>query len=673
MTPRLTTLLFAVALSTGIAILYAFGINNQLVFDDGRLTDGSIFGVYGSVIELKVRMLSYGSFVWLTQILGDGWWKQRVFNIGLHIATALALYAFVMQLLKRVQWDNEHGAETAQFSSSLQVAASFGVALWAFNPVAVYAVAYLIQRSILMATLLVVLACWSYVRGLISGQLRWFLLALFVYALAVAAKEHAVTAILLVVPLYIFIQRPNLQRVLKVAAIAALVLLAVGSLLYSRYGSIVGTLFDETSRAFAAQLELQQPGISAHLYPLSIVNQAGLFFRYALLWLLPYVGWMAIDLRPTFPLTLWSLHLLGAVGWLTTLMIGIWLVIRRSDVFGLLGLCLLMPGLLFLTEFTTVWLQDPFVLYRSYLWSIAIPILLALPLVGRSSKALYAVCLLVVAMLAAFSFERIASLHSASTAWFDASEKVDKTAPANAVGRWRPLLNLGAEYQDQGNYNEALRLFSQAEALGEPLGSARFNMGVSLQQLKQHSQALDNFLQAEAKGFTESALYYQRGESHYALGRFKEAFDSFTLALQKPQAAEAEQFTRLRLAESAVATQNYESAITSYQALVREDPLRQRYQVGLSMALVGKKDYAGAMAILNPAIAERPTGPAYYARALTYFYQGNRAASAKDLELALRAEPNNPIYNNLQQQLSLPTAKTAEKTSPNNSMTLTKP
>ena len=673
MTPRLTTLLFAVALSTGIAILYAFGINNQLVFDDGRLTDGSIFGVYGSVIELKVRMLSYGSFVWLSQILGDGWWKQRVFNIGLHIATALALYAFVMQLLKRVQWDNEHGVETAQFSSSLQVAASFGVALWAFNPVAVYAVAYLIQRSILMATLLVVVACWSYVRGLISGQLRWFLLALFVYALAVAAKEHAVTAILLVVPLYIFIQRPNLQRVLKVAAIAALVLLVVGSLLYSRYGSIVGTVFDETSRAFAAQLELQQPGISAHLYPLSIVNQAGLFFRYALLWLLPYVGWMAIDLRPTFPLTLWSLHLLGAVGWLTTLMIGIWLVIRRSDVFGLLGLCLLMPGLLFLTEFTTVWLQDPFVLYRSYLWSIAIPILLALPLVGRSSKALYAVCLLVVAMLAAFSFERIASLHSASTAWFDASEKVDKTAPANAVGRWRPLLNLGAEYQDQGNYNEALRLFSQAEALGEPLGSARFNMGVSLQQLKQHSQALDNFLQAEAKGFTESALYYQRGESHYALGRFKEAFDSFTLALQKPQAVEAEQFTRLRLAESAVATQNYESAITSYQELVREDPLRQRYQVGLSMALVGKKDYAGAMAILNPAIAERPTGPAYYARALTYFYQGNRAASAKDLELALRAEPNNPIYNNLQQQLSQPTAKTAEKTSANNSMTLTKP
>lgn len=671
MTPRLTTLLFALALSMGIATLYAFGINNQLVFDDGRLTDGSIFGVYGSVVEFKVRMLSYGSFVWLQQILGDGWWKQRVFNIGLHIATALTLYAFVMQLLKRVQWNNEHGADTAQFSSSMQAAASLGVALWAFNPVAVYAVAYLIQRSILMATLLVVLACWSYVRGLITGQRLWFLLTLVAYVLSVAAKEHAVTAVLLVVPLYVFVQRPSLQRVLKVAAAAGLVMLAVGAVLYSRYGSIVGTVFDETSRAFAAQLEQQQPGISAQLYSLSIVNQASLFFHYALLWLLPYVGWMAIDLRPAYPLTLWSVHLLGAFCWLATLMIGIWLVIRRSDAWGLFGLCLLIPGLLFLTEFTTVWLQDPFVLYRSYLWSIPIPILLALPLVGRTSKALYAVCLLVVAMLVAFSFERIGSLHSASTAWLDASEKIDKTAPANAVGRWRPLLNLGAEYQDKGNYIEALRLFSQAEDLGEPLGSARFNMGVSLQQLKQHPQALDNFLLAEAKGFTESALYYQRGESQYALGRFKEAFESFTKALQKPQVAEAEQFTRLRLAEAAVATQNYEIAIANYQSLVRADPSRQRYQVGLSMALVGKKDYVGAMAILNPAIAERPTGPAYYARALTYFYQGNRAGSAQDLEMALRAEPNNPIYRNLQQQLSLPTAKTVEKSVANSSMTPT--
>ena len=659
MTPRSITLLYALALAAGIAILYALGINNQLVFDDARLTDGTIFAQYGSLSQLKPRMLSYGSFVWLQAILGDGWWKQRIFNIGLHIATAFTLYAFVLELLQRTQWSQ--GGEASVPAASLRAAARLGVALWAFNPVAVYAVAYLIQRSILMATLFVALACWSYVRGLVSGQGRWHLLAIACYVLAVAAKEHAVTAILLTVPLFVFVQRPRLKLVVGLAVAAGLVLSAMGAVLYSRYGSIVGTVFDETSRAFAVQLEQQQPGISRQIYPLSIINQASLFFRYGLLWLLPYVGWMSIDIRPAFPLSFLSWQLLGALAWIGTLVVGAWLVLRRSDALGLLGLCLLIPCLLFVTEFATVWLQDPFVLYRSYLWAITIPALVALPLVGLPAKAVRALCLLVLALFAALSFDRINSLQSSSTAWFDASAKIDRQASANAVGRWRPLINLGTEFEDQGNYDEALRLFGQAEALGEPLGSARFNMGVCLQQLKQHPQALDNFAQAEAKGFAEAALYYQRGESLYALGRFKEAFESFTKALQQPQAADAQQFTRMRQAEAALASQNYDAAIASYKLLIQAAPDKQRYQVGLSMAYLRKKDYAAAMAILNPAIAQHATGPAYYARALTYFYQGNRAASAGDLELALRAEPNNPIYRNLQQQLNAPTGKSAVK------------
>ena len=660
MTPRLTTLLYALALSAGLAALYSFGINNQLVFDDGRLTDGTIFGQYGNLLQLKSRLLSYSSFVWIQNILGEGWWKQRIVNIVLHIATALTLYAFVLQLLQRTQWE-DGTLEGPEFSSSLRVAARLGVALWAFNPVAVYAVAYLIQRSILMASLLVALACWSLVRALIGGRLHWYAFAIVCYVLAVAAKEHAVTAILLAVPLYVFVQRPSLQRVGQVAGVTALVFAGMGALLYSRYGSIVGTVFDETSRAYALQLEQQQPGISKQLYLLSIINQATLFFRYGVLWLLPYVGWMSIDIRPAFPLTFWGWHMVGALAWMATLIAGAWLVIRRSDVWGLVGLCLLMPGLLFLTEFTTVWLQDPFVLYRSYLWALPIPVLLALPFVGTSHKAMYAFSLMVVALFAALSFDRISSLQTPATAWSDASEKIDRQAPLNAVGRWRPLINLGADAQEQGNYNEALRLFSQAEALGEPLGSARFNMGVSLQQLKQHPQAMENFAQAEAKGFTEAALFYQRGESQYALGRFGDAFNSFAQSLQRPQASEAEQFTQMRQAEAAVASQNFDAAVATYRALIQKAPDNQRYQVGLSMALVGKKDYAAAMDILNAAISQRPTGPAYYGRALTYFLQGNRIASAQDLAQAIRAEPGNPIYRSLQKQLDASAIKPSAK------------
>ncbi len=148
---RRFTLLYAGALALGLGALYAFGLDNQLIFDDARLTDGTIFGQYGSLWPFKPRLLSYGSFVWLQSMFGEGWWKQRIFNIGLHIATALALYALVLQLLRHTPWEAD--GETPAVAASLPWAAALAVALWAFNPVAVYAVAYLIQRSILMATL----------------------------------------------------------------------------------------------------------------------------------------------------------------------------------------------------------------------------------------------------------------------------------------------------------------------------------------------------------------------------------------------------------------------------------------------------------------------------------------------------------------------------------------
>ena len=107
MSPRLTSILYSCALAIGLAALYSVASNNQLVFDDARLTDGTIFGQYGSLIQFKSRVLSYDSFVWFQSIFGDGWWKQRVFNTALHIGTALTLYALTLELLQCTQWDSD--------------------------------------------------------------------------------------------------------------------------------------------------------------------------------------------------------------------------------------------------------------------------------------------------------------------------------------------------------------------------------------------------------------------------------------------------------------------------------------------------------------------------------------------------------------------------------------
>lgn len=38
------------------------------------------------------------------------------------------------------------------------------------------------------------------------------------------------------------------------------------------------------------------------LYPLSVLNQLGLFFKYLGLWLLPNPAWLSVDMREAFPL-----------------------------------------------------------------------------------------------------------------------------------------------------------------------------------------------------------------------------------------------------------------------------------------------------------------------------------------------------------------------------------
>jgi len=643
--------LFSLGLSLAVVAIYWIGLTNGLVFDDERLRDGTVFGSYGHLTELKARLISYGSFVWVQSLVGEGWWKQRVVNIALHLCTVMAIYRLLHLLLERTEFPaNDRTA--AHFEASRTLALRIGVALFALNPVAVYAVAYLIQRSILMAAMFVAVGCATFVQGLVTRRRLWIGLSVVCYLLAVLSKEHAVTAIALAVPLYVFVQRPSLRKVAAVTGAAVLLLLVTAAPLYRHFGALIGAAFDDTSRAYVLELERLSPGVSGQLYLLSIVNQATRFFHYGLLWFIPDVTRMSIDIRPEFPLSWWGWpHTAAALGYVAVLGGSAWLLSRRSGAVGLAGLCIHIPALLFVTEFATVWVQDPFVLYRSYLWALTMPALVALLLVGLKPNILLALGAILVCLFAALTFERLLSLRDARAAWADAAAKIDMTAGRNAVGRWRPLLNLGAEYLDKGSNETAYRLFSQAAALGEPRGSAHFNAGVSLQQMNQHRRALDEFDKAEAQGFTDAALDYHRGESHYAMGRFAEAFASFGAALARPQDILAEQHTRLRRAEAAIAINNSDTAIADYGLLVERQPDNARYLVGLSMAYIGKRDFAAATAILDPLISKAPSSPAYFARALARYLSGDAAASREDLERALRDEPGNPQYRALLKRL----------------------
>ena len=641
-------IIFICLLIPALAGLYATGLGNGLVFDDDALKNGTVFGQYGALWPLKTRLLSYGSFVWVHNLFGGGIPLQRLVNILMHSATSVALYALVLRLLARADEQSQETPPAPLRTAAAQVA----LACWAFNPVAVYAVAYLIQRSILMATLGVVLSLLALTQGLRTGKVVWYSGALVLWVLAVASKEYAVTLPLAALPLVVFWLRPSPAALLRLGVVALVALAAMGGLLSLRYGHLLGQVFDQQSAFHVQQLKALQPDLG-NLYPLSVLNQAWLFFQYGAHWLLPDVRAMSLDLRPPFPLTVlaWP-QALGMAGYLALLAAGTWLLLKRSGHAALAGAGLLVPALLFVTEFATVWIQDPFVLYRSYLWSVTLPLLLALGLMHLAgAKTLRLGGTIVVVVLAALSFERISSLADEQTAWTDALQKVDASAPDNAVGRWRAPLNLARLALVKGDGEAALLYNQQARQLDAPDSLLNFQDGGAYKLLKRPQEAIQAFNRAEQQGYKGFALYMQRGELLMTEEHFAQAYADLELALDKaPDPVQRMQALKL-VAEAANLAKAYPRAVVFFEELHRTAPTVLPYVLSLAYAHFGAGNATAALAVLNDALAKAPVGVLYHARAQVLAQSGQKQAALADLAQALEVEPHNSTYLQLKRQL----------------------
>jgi len=660
---RTASWIFAIVLLAATLGIYFPSLNNALLFDDlPLLANRQIFHNYGSLLDVKQRMLSYGSFVWVEQLSGS-WPAQRAVNLALHLAVVWALYALLARLFTLTRFPDDMAGQP-RFAASRRAALHVAVAIFALHPVAVYAVGYLIQRSILMATLFALLACLAWVQALTTqGKRRWLysMTALLCYILALLAKEHAVMTVLLAVPLYIHVRRPSTKRIALLGGATALLLAAVTLLLLQVYGNLIGQVFDDQSRSYVEQLQALQPGIAERMYPLSILNQAALFWGYGLRWLLPLPQWLSVDLRTAFPLGFASWQLVGALAWLTLLCTACWLLLRRTGVGSLIGLFLLCPLLWFCTEFATVWVQDPMVLYRSYLWAAPLMGLVALPLIGLSPRVIYAIGLVVAVVLGALAFERNLSLKSELTAWTDAAEKIDLQAPPNTVGRSRPFANLGKYYVVRNMLDQAERSLTTGIAFADKgqLGAvSHFNLGLVQQAKGQHRAALEQFTKTVQHGYSDYPLHHHRAQSLAALGQLPAAWADSNAALERlehsPDNNHAlQERLRIQRAELAIALKKYDEAEADYIWLLQHNPTEARFAQGLGMARVGGKKASAAIEIFDQLIQDpnAPKAAAHYGRSLARGLLGLHKAALQDIDTALQLEPNNPLYHRVRAAL----------------------
>lgn len=484
--------LLPLVLILSVGVLYGNFLWNPIVFDDlpffmvnleGRQPiDDFCFKPF------ELRSLPYATLAWGKALFGLDMLHFRVENMMLHAAVVVAVFIFLRKLFVSLALSSIRYGDALQRAPKTNISpemwAFCAALLFALHPVAVYAVAYLAQRTILMATFFSLLAMIAWMRGDETGNKAWLWVSVLCYYLAVFSKEHAIMlpAILLALTA---LQHVNWRERLRQRWMPISGMLLVFFFVLAAKRGILGSSYE----IYAPEM-LIEFGVGELSYPLSVITQCGMFFKYVGLWLFPNPNAMSVDMREPFATTLLSGYLAAVFVFMAWGGMAVWLLFRRGRM-GLLGFALLFPWLMFMPEFSSVRIQESFVLYRSYLWAVGASALLPL-LLDRLDKKMVGI-IVAAAVLALFliAIDRIASFSHPLLLWNDA-EKLVKDRQ-ELPGAYRIYYNRGGAYINLDNYVEAERDLRMATRLNPDWPFGHNNLGTTLLKQDKWAAAIEEF------------------------------------------------------------------------------------------------------------------------------------------------------------------------------------
>ena len=453
---------------------------------DRKSLAGAMHGLRGRI----ERPLAYLSFGLNHYVHGLDVFGYHVVNFLIHVLTALALYLFILRILRLPL----AGGGCADRD---RTAAFLAVLLWSTSPIQVTAVTYIVQRMASMAALFFILAmlCWLLARTAARPcrKAGWLALCLLSGLLSLASKENAA---MLPPALYLFdlllvqgLTRNNLWRHLRLAAAPLALLAGAAFLLADPVQILSGGGYGERDFTMWQRL-LTQPRVlllylSQMLYPIPE--------RFALI--------HEIELSTSL-LHPWTT--LPAVGfWLGWLGLGLYLAGRRP----LIAFSLLFFLVNHVVESSILPLELVFE-HRNYLPSMPLYLLAALGIValvrdcGFKPLVRYALVLAVVVTVVVQGhavIRRNTLFADPLRLWADNMLK--------APGTSRVHVNLGNELYARGMIDKAAQAY--ATALEVNRYHRRSLLAVPLNNLGTHHLLLGDVEQARA--YYEQAIEADRG------------------------------------------------------------------------------------------------------------------------------------------------------------------
>jgi hypothetical protein len=511
-------------LALAAAAMYGHFLWNPIVFDDNNFFGGPVHPDYLETFSFQPRWLPYATFEWTRVALGLNVIWFRLGNLALHIAVTGALFLFLRALFEaalppRPAADSDTAARDPLSPLWL---AFFGALIFALHPAAVYAVAYLIQRTTLMAMLFTLVMWYFFLKGVAKGSQWWLIASAGAYLLAVLGKEHAIMAPAVALAMLFLVRRFDRHLLKQVGLTFVLyAVIAVWIVIRVKQGGIIGLAYEPRGVEQLSILEIDP----RFAYPLSILTQSFLFFKYLLIWMLPNPAWMSIDMYESFATRFWSWpHTAGLLAFVLYPIVAIWLLMKRGKQ-GLLGLAMLCPWLMFATELSTVRIQESFVIYRSYLWMpgvfAGLPFLFQKTPAKRTAVVLTALAL----VMAPATWGRLVTFTSPLLVWDDAARLIQ--GKDSRPGVERIYHNRGLHFSKLGFTKEALIDLNKAILLNPKHILAYNDRGATYLAAGKYLLALKDFDQAIALNPKFFRPYLGRALAYEGLNDSKAAMSNY--------------------------------------------------------------------------------------------------------------------------------------------------
>lgn len=478
-------------------------------------------------------------------------------------------------------------------------------AVFALHPVHVESVAWITERKNVLSAVLYLLAFVCYLRFEDRWQLRWYVMAVALYVLALLSKT--VTCSL---PVAILLVAWLRHRRIGTREVAWLVpLFGVGAAM----------------AYLTAWYEKHYVGAAGTEWNLSLAQHVILACR-ALCF---YAGKLFWPVRLTFIYPRWQIDAASVAQWLWVLAaagagVGAWLLRRRAGRGPLVALLFFAATLVPALGFVDVYpMRYSFVAdHFQYLASLGI-IVLCVSGASHVARAIErpvvpAVGAVLLCVLAALTWQQGHIYRDLETLWRDTLAKND--------GAWMAHNNLGVLLARRGETDRAIARYRRSLEIEPDNAEALFNLGRVLIDDGQLAEAVRSLRRAVQVLPPAAPVHNELGRALALSGRENAALEEFKKALQIDERyAEA----HINLANTLARRGQTQEAIGHYERAIRLRPDEPLAYDNLGHVLTQARRYDEAIRFVEQGLAESPSHSGLAAR-LAWLLAASPADSDRD-------------------------------------------